>query len=120
MKAENYTKINFRLGEIRENKVVEKNRFLNSFAVIATGLRLEDRLDGAVNFRPLKARIVLILQENELWEIMNNSFVHSVTIPTVAADKAAFDKLDIQAKRILLDAIKDHIIPHIYEKDYAH
>ena len=38
----------------------------------------------------------------------------------VATDKAAFDKRDIKAKRILLDAIKDHIIPHISRKDYAH
>ena len=41
-------------------------------------------------------------------------------IPTVVADKATFDKLDIKAKRILLDAIKDHIIPHISRKYYAH
>ena len=68
----------------------------------------------------MKARIVLILQENELWEIVNNTVVHPVTIPTVAADKAAFDKMDIKAKRILIDAIKVHIIPHISRKDYAH
>ena len=35
---------------------------------MATNLRLEDRLDGAGNFVSWKARIVLILQENELWE----------------------------------------------------
>ena len=28
--------------------------------------------------------------------------------------------LDIKAKRILLDAIKVHIIPHIFGEDYAH
>ena len=37
---------------------------------MATGLRLEDRLDGAVKFSPWKDRIVLILQENELWDIV--------------------------------------------------
>ena len=46
--------------------------FLNSFAVMATGLRFEYRFDGIVNFITWKARIVLILQENELWEIVNN------------------------------------------------
>ena len=86
--------------------------------MMATGLRLEDRLDGAVTFSPWKVRIVLILQENELWDIVNNTIAHPVTVPTVAADKATFDKHDI--KEIILDAIKDHIIPHISRKDYAH
>ena len=87
---------------------------------MATGLRLEDRLDGAVNFSPWKARIVLILQKNKLWDIVNSTSTDPVTVPTVAADKAVFDKKDIKAKRIILDAIKDHVIPHISGKDYAH
>ena len=85
--------------------------------MMATGLRLEDRLDGAVTFSPWKARIVLILQDNELWDILNNTIAHPVTVPTVAVDKAASDKQEIKAKRIILDAIKDHIIPHISRKD---
>ena len=41
---------------------------------MVTGVRLEDRLDGAGNFVPWKARIVLILEENELWnEVVNNT-----------------------------------------------
>ena len=39
------------------------------------GLRVEDGLDGATNFSPWKARISLILEENELWDI-----VHSTTV----------------------------------------
>ena len=35
---------------------------------MATSLTLEDRLDGVQNFVPLKARIVLILEDNELWD----------------------------------------------------
>ena len=46
-----------------------------NFAVkMATRLRLENRLDGAGNFVPWKARLVLILEENELWdEVVNNT-----------------------------------------------
>ena len=62
--------------------------FLDLFAVMLIGLRLEDRLDEAINFSPLEGRIVLILQENELWEIVNNIVAHPVTIPTVTVDKA--------------------------------
>ena len=85
-----------------------------------TRLRIENKMDGVVNFSPWKARIVLILQENELWEIVNRTIANQVTVPTVAANKAMFDKKDIKSKRIILDAIKDHVIPHISGKDYAH
>ena len=41
---------------------------------MATKLRLEDRLDGVGNFVPWKARLVLILEENELWdEVVHNT-----------------------------------------------
>ena len=44
-----------------------------------TGLRLEDRLDGVGNFVPWKARIVLILQESELWdEVVNHTIVNPI------------------------------------------
>ena len=87
---------------------------------MATGLRIENRLDGAVNFSPWKDRIVLILQDNELWNIMNSTTANPVTVPADAVAKAAFDKRDIKGKRILLDAIKDHMILHISGKDHAH
>jgi hypothetical protein len=36
------------------------------------GLRVEDRLAGAGNWSPWKARIVLILEELELWDIVSS------------------------------------------------
>lgn len=89
---------------------------------MAPGLRIEDRLDGAGNFCPWKARIVLILHENELWGIVENSTTNPVTVPpaTDVAALSAFNKLDIKAKRIILDAVKDHVIPHISEKARAY
>ena len=49
---------------------------------MATRLRLEDRLDGAGNFVPWKARLVLILEENELWdEVVNNKTVNPIVVP---------------------------------------
>ena len=85
-----------------------------------TRLRIEDRMDGEVNFSKWKAIIVLILQESELWDIVNNTFANPVTVPTIAVGKAIFNKKDIKEKTILLDAIKDHVIPHIYGKYHAH
>jgi hypothetical protein len=86
--------------------------------VMATGLRVEDRLDGAANFSSWKARIVLLFQENELWDIVEGTTATPVVaIPT---DPTAFTKKDIKAKRILFDAVKDHIIPHVSSKTYVH
>ena len=88
---------------------------------MAIGLRLEDRLDGAGNFVPWKARLVLILEENELWdEVVHNTTTVPLFVPptTDAAALTAFNK-DIKARRIILDAVKDHVIPHISSKTCA-
>ena len=53
--------------------------------MIATELRIEDELDGAMNFSPWKVIIVLILLENKLRDILNSISINLVTIPTVAA-----------------------------------
>ena len=46
------------------------------------GLRNEDRLDGAANFVSWKARIFLVLRENELWEeVVRNTTTNPITIP---------------------------------------
>ena len=82
---------------------------------MATSLRFEDRLDGAGNFNPWKERIVLILEEFELWDIDETT----VTIPADAILLAAYNKRNVKAKRIILDAIKDHIIPHVTGKKNA-
>ena len=87
------------------------------------GLRTEDKLDGAANFVSWKARILLVPRENELWEeVVRNTTANPITIPpsTDAVLLAAFNKKDIKAMRIILDAVKDHVIPHISVKDHVH
>ena len=67
-------------------------------------------------------RIVLILEENELWdEVVHNVQANPIQVlaSTDAQALAAFNKKDIKARRIILDAVKDHVIPHISSKDYA-
>ena len=79
-------------------------------------------MDGAANFVSLKARILLVLKENELWEeVVRNTTTNPPTIlaSTDAALLAAFNK-DIKAMRIILDVVKDHVILHISAKDHAH
>ena len=89
----------------------------------SVGLKTEDRLDGAANFFSWKYRILLVLKENELWEeVVRNTTTNTITITpsTNAALLAAFNKKDIKAMRIILDAVKDHDIPHISAKDHVH
>jgi hypothetical protein len=87
---------------------------------MAIGLRVKDRLDGDINFSPWKERITLILQENELWDILENTQTSLVTVPTDATLLAAYSEKNIKAKRIILDAIKDHVIPHVTGKSNAY
>ena len=84
---------------------------------------MEDRLDGAANFVPWKDRILLVLEENELWEeVVRNTTANPIAIPssTDAVALTSFNKKYIKARRIILDVVKDHVIPHISGKDHAH
>ena len=82
----------------------------------SVGLRVEDKLDGGGNWTPWKARIVLLLEEHELWEIVESI----VTLPIDPILLSKFKKKNVRAKRIILDSVKDHIIPHVSRKDYAY
>jgi hypothetical protein len=87
---------------------------------MATGLRVEDRFDGATNFGSWKERMILLLQENESWNIVENTTTHHVVVPTDATLLAAYTKKSIKAKRICLDTIKDHLIPHLTRKENSY
>ena len=75
-----------------------------------TAIRLGDRLDGPGNFVPWKARIVLILEENELWsEVVHNTLANPIQVPASANAQAIsiFNKKDKKTRRVILDEIKD-------------
>jgi hypothetical protein len=76
-----------------------------------TSMRVEDRLDGADNFRSWKHRVLLILEENELLDHVK------LVLPEPEEEdaKAKYKKNEIKAKRILTDSIKDHLIPNVSE-----
>jgi hypothetical protein len=83
---------------------------------MATGLKFEDRLEGASNSNPWKERIVLLLEENEIWDIVEKT----QTLPTDATLLAVYNKKNVKARRIILDAVKDHIILHVTGKKNAY
>jgi hypothetical protein len=80
--------------------------------MVSAGLRVEDRLDGASNFYPWRERISLVLEENGLLEIAEGK----VAAPADPVQLASHAKKDVKARRILVDGVKDHIIPHLSGK----
>jgi hypothetical protein len=76
------------------------------------GLRFEDRLDGASNFVPWKARVTLLLMENGLWDFANTI----VTPSTDPKNLATHELKDVKSRQIILDAMKeDH---QRYDEDH--
>jgi hypothetical protein len=81
----------------------------------SANLRFKDRLDGASNFCPWRERISLVLEENGLLEITRDK----VAAPADPVQLAAHKKKDVKARRIIVDGVKDHIIPHLSGKKIA-
>jgi hypothetical protein len=79
-------------------------------------IRFEDRLEGISNYLQWKVRITSVLKENKLW-----LFADTI-MPVPASDPIALDVHEVKeakAQRIILDGVKDHLIPHLAEKKTA-
>lgn len=59
--------------------------------------------------------MTLLLKEHDLWKITEKV----APTPIDAAEKAALVKKDIKAQRVIMDVMKDHLIPHVAEKQSA-
>lgn len=81
----------------------------------ASGLRDQDRLDGASNYVIWKARMSRCLDENFL-----NVYVDSVVAEPTNPDLIKKYKGEMaKIKRMILDGIKDHIVCQIAGRDTA-
>jgi len=74
------------------------------------GMKVEDHLDGATNFISCKSR-VLILGENDLLKLVNEK----VPEQDVEEDKSHWRKSDARARRILVNSVRDHLVPQILQ-----
>ena len=71
--------------------------------------KLDEKLEGADNFRAWKYRISLVLEENEL-----DSYIHEeVPVPEGDEAKALHKENMVMEKGIIADSIKDHLIPQV-------
>ena len=76
------------------------------------GLRDQDRLDGVSNFVIWRARILSVLDEYDIKD-------HATNVLAVPADPDPLKELkenQAQSKRLIMDGVKDHVMPHIAGK----
>ena len=69
--------------------------------------KLDEKLEGYDNFQAWKYRISLVLEENELDSYINEE----VPVPKGDEVKALHKKKLVMEKMIIVDSIKDHLIP---------
>ena len=76
---------------------------------MAPSTKIEDKLKGIENFRAWKYKIGLILQENDLDKYAKEE----VSEPKEVEAKEKHKKDMTRAQRIIVDSIKDHLIPQV-------
>jgi hypothetical protein len=86
-------------------------------------MKSENKLEGASNFRAWKTRIDLILAKNKVLDIVKGKIVEpqfeegKEKEPQNVAVMEKFKDNDINAMSIIVDSIKDHLIPYISHLD---
>jgi hypothetical protein len=86
-------------------------------------MKSENKLDGASNFRAWKSRIDLILAKNKVLDIVKGKIVEpefeegKEKEPLNVAVMEKFKDGEINAMSIIVDSIKDHLIPYISHLD---
>ena len=77
-------------------------------------MKSEKKLDGASNFKAWKTRIDLILAKNKVLDIVKLEFEEGKEKePQNVAAMEKFKNGNINAMSIIVDSIKDHLIPYI-------
>jgi hypothetical protein len=79
---------------------------------MAMSLRVEDRLQGAQNYPTWKERMTMILEVNDVLEHVSDK----ETAPTGAIELVIWKKGEAKAESLILDGIKDHVVPHLSRK----
>ena len=83
--------------------------------MVVNGLRDQIRLDGASDFVVWKAKILFILDKHHIKGFALR--VMAIPVDLVANEK--YDEAMAKAKCIILDGVKDHVVPQIADKETA-
>ena len=71
--------------------------------------RPEEKFEGSRNYNSWKARLIAILEESDLDDLVSNT----IEEPTSNAGRIAFKKKQAKARRIIYDFIKEVLMPNI-------
>jgi hypothetical protein len=76
---------------------------------MAPSTKLDENIEGVDNFRSWKYKVMFILEENDL------EYVFKEEVSELDEDeaKAIHKKNLVKEKRIIVDSIKDDLIPHV-------
>jgi hypothetical protein len=81
-------------------------------------MRVQDRLAGTSNWSSWKVRMVFVLEDLELWDIVKAVVPPiPVTTPVLVEE---YRKRNNKAKRTISDAVWDHIMPHVMGKAHSY
>lgn len=81
--------------------------------MVVNGVRDQDKLDGASNFVIWKARILVFLDKHRI-----KDYALKVVVVLVDADPLKkYEEAQAIAKCMILHGVKDHVLPHISEKE---
>lgn len=91
---------------------LKKPQIYNKVEPMAS-MKSENKLEGTTNFRAQKIRFDLILASEYLLEIVQGKIIE----PIDEVGKKKYNKYDLTAMSIIVDFIKDHLIPYISKLD---
>jgi len=83
-----------------------------SSEMVVNALRYQNRLDGASNFVVWKAKILPILDRYRI----RHFSLKTIAIPLDSTENENYEEVMARAKCIILDGVKDRVVPHIAEK----
>jgi len=76
-------------------------------------VRDQGRLDEASNFTIWKAIILFVLNRNRVKKFT----LKVITVPVDPSDNDRYEAAMARTKSIILDGVKDDVVPHIVEKE---
>lgn len=79
-------------------------------------IRFEDRLAGADNFQSWKIRIIMLLKENKVETFIKPDKVK----PEAEPDLSNWNEGNDKAMKIIIDGVRDHIVPILSKYDKAY
>lgn len=72
-------------------------------------VRIEDRLEWASNFSSWKIKLLIVLREMELEKYIESN----LPMPENESKKVTWKRHNNKAMKIIIDSVKDHILPSI-------